>query len=165
MREMTIFTLLISLFFTLTGCDNTEGGDGSDDADIAGDAEHDSDAGSDSDVEVEEPLPWPDSRYLSPEAVHQRLLAGDTDMLLLNVVDEEFYNLGCIDGSIIIPWDLLDGRLDEVDSLRHIVIYCRLGVRSESAYSTLESHGYERLWIMEGGISAWSDLGFATVDI
>jgi rhodanese-related sulfurtransferase len=107
--------------------------------------------------------PWPDGRYISPEEVHARLGAGDPDMLPLNVSDEEFWSMGHIEGSVIVPWDLLEGRLDEVDPSRHVVVYCRRGVRSESGYDTLAAAGYAHMWVMSGGLEAWIALGYPVV--
>jgi rhodanese-related sulfurtransferase len=107
--------------------------------------------------------PWPDDRYITMDEVHRRFTAGDPDMLLLNVVDEEFYDLGHIPGSLVIPWDLLADHLDLVDSARHVVIYCRRGVRSEPAYVTLhDDAGYPLVWIMEGGLEPWIAAGYPT---
>ena len=108
-------------------------------------------------------MAWPDGEYVSVDEVHDRLSNGDSDMLLVNVVDEEFYDLGHIEGSLKIPWDLLADRLGEVDAERHVVIYCRRGVRSESAYETLTTQGYPLVWVMEGGIEAWIEAGYPTV--
>lgn len=109
------------------------------------------------------PAAWPTSKYISPQEVHQRLTDADTDLLLVNVVDEEYYDLGHIAGSLVIPWDLLPGRVSEVDAQRHVVLYCRRGVRSEAAYETLDSSGFADLWVMEGGLVAWLALGYTTL--
>lgn len=106
---------------------------------------------------------WPDGKYIAIDEVHDRLAAGDPEMLLINVVDTEFYNLGHLEGSLKITWDTLADHLDEVDPSRHIVIYCRRGVRSEPAYDTLTSNGYSLVWVMEGGIEAWTAAGYPTV--
>ena len=105
---------------------------------------------------------WPQERDLTCEQVKGYLDAADPRMLSLNVSDEEFYDLGSIPGSLKIPWDLLDGRFDEVDPTRCVVIYCRRGVRSESAYATLIEAGYPHLWVMAGGIERWNELGYPT---
>ncbi|MBN2575409.1 MAG: hypothetical protein JXP73_12670 [Deltaproteobacteria bacterium] len=109
--------------------------------------------------------PWPDveDKYISIDEVYARLQAGDPEMLLVNVVDEMYYNYGFIPGSLKIPYDTLEGRLAEVDPTRHIVLYCRRGVRSESAYTTLVNHDYPLVWVMEGGIEKWSAAGYPTV--
>ena len=107
--------------------------------------------------------PWPDDKYIGVDEVYRRVQAGDPDMLLLNVSDEEFYYLGHIEGSITIPWDELEARLNEVDRAGHIVVYCRRGVRSEAAYSTLMDAQYELVWVMEGGLEVWIELDYPTV--
>lgn len=109
------------------------------------------------------PNEWPEGKYIAVDEVHQRLEAGDADLLLVNVVDEEFYNLGHLPNSLKIPWDILPEALGEVDPDRHVVLYCRRGVRSEPAYETLVDNGYPMVWVMEGGIEAWSAEGFPTV--
>jgi rhodanese-related sulfurtransferase len=106
---------------------------------------------------------WPEDKYISIDEVYGRVQAGDPDLLLVNVVDEEFYDLGHIAGSLIIPWDTLEDHLDEVDSYRHIVVYCRRGVRSESAYDILMGAGYSLVWVMDGGLESWIAQGYPTV--
>ena len=106
---------------------------------------------------------WPEGQYVTTHDVYERLQSGDPDMLLVNVVDEEFYYLGHIAGSLMIPWDTLEDHLDEIDPSRHVVVYCRKGVRSESAYPILTSHGYAWVWVMEGGLEAWTAEGYPTV--
>jgi rhodanese-related sulfurtransferase len=123
--------------------------------------EHDTEADGDaSDLPGD---PWPDGSTITIDEVRERLEAGDPDMLLLNVSDEEFYDLGHLPGSLVIPWDLLPDHLDLVDPARHIVIYCRRGVRSESALATLQAASYPYAWIMEGGLEAWIAAGNTTV--
>jgi rhodanese-related sulfurtransferase len=107
--------------------------------------------------------PWPDGKYISVDEVHARLQAQDLEMLLVNVVDVQYYDLGFIPGSLKIPWDTLAGRLGELDPARHVVLYCRKGVRSESAYTTLVDNAFPFVWVMEGGIERWSAAGYSTV--
>jgi rhodanese-related sulfurtransferase len=111
-----------------------------------------------------EALPaWPSGKYISVEEVHARIQAHDTGMLLINVVDETYYTLGHIEGSLKIPWDTIESRTGEIDRGRYVVVYCRRGVRSESAFTLLEKQAYPRVWIMEGGIERWLAAGFPTV--
>ena len=147
--------------------DGAEGGE-------AGSADADADADDDVDLAdvVEESAAegdgtsgraWPDGNAITIEEVHERLLAGDAEMHLLNVVDEEFYDLGHIPGSLVIPWDELPGMLDHVDRSWHVVLYCRRGVRSATAYDTLIGAGYTMVWIMTGSLEAWLAAGYSTV--
>jgi len=89
--------------------------------------------------------------------------AKDPDMLLINVVDETYYYLGHLAGSLKITYDTLKNHLGELDRNRNIVVYCRRGLRSESAYDTLKSNGFSKVWAMEGGIESWTKAGYPTV--
>lgn len=109
--------------------------------------------------------PLPDDKYLSVEATHDLFISECSNLVFLNVVDETFYNLGHISGSIEITWDSLAKRLDEVNKERTIIIYCRRGVRSESAYDTLVNAGYSSLFVMKDGIEAWIAAGYDVVPI
>ncbi|MCP4600465.1 MAG: rhodanese-like domain-containing protein [Proteobacteria bacterium] len=149
-----LFLLNILLIFNiLSSC-------GNDDDDSGGDP--DADADTDSDTDTGKLPDWPSGKYISIDEVHQRVQAKDPDMLLINVSDEEFYSLGHIEGSLKIPWDVLDENLDKVDSKKHIVIYCRRGVRSENAYNTFEENSYELFWVMEDGLETWISKGYPT---
>ena len=179
----------LALVVCWASCDSSSGGDGDGsagaDVDAGGGgetevgvdgggtvgADADSADGTAADLGSEDPVgedavsarPWPEDRWITPTEVYERLVAGDSEMLPLNVVDEEFYDMGHIEGSLIIPWDLLPGRLPEVDRSRHIVVYCRRGVRTQSAYRTLIANGYELVWTMEGGLEAWLELEYPVV--
>jgi rhodanese-related sulfurtransferase len=106
---------------------------------------------------------WPADKYISVDEVYARSLAGDPEMQLVNVVDPEYYTLGHIANSLKIPWDQLSGRLGELDPARHTVLYCRLGVRSESGYTTLMDAAFPLVWVMQGGIVEWIAAGYPTV--
>lgn len=108
------------------------------------------------------PPAWPVTRDLTCEQVKALLDAGDRRLLALNVSDEPFHSLGSIPGSLRIPWNLLPGRLAEVDRTRHVVAYCRRGVRSQAAYAVLRGAGYPNVWVMQGGIERWNALGYPT---
>jgi rhodanese-related sulfurtransferase len=121
------------------------------------------DTGADPDGDAGASGSWPDDKYISVDEVYARVQANDPDMLLINVVDATFYNLGHIEGSLKIPWDTLEDNLDQVDRTKHVVLYCRRGVRSEPAYNTLVDNGYPLVWVMEGGIESWTAAGYTTV--
>jgi rhodanese-related sulfurtransferase len=106
---------------------------------------------------------WPSSPVISIEDVYFLLGNHDADMLLVNVSDEEFYTMGHLEGSLKIPWDTVEDNLDLVDPARHVVLYCRRGVRSESAYQTLIKNTYQMVWVMSGGLEAWITAGYPTV--
>ena len=159
------FLLTILIGLAAAGCPEDDDSEKKEDLDAgrSGDAP---DAGSDAAPEDSgaSETPWPDGKYISIDEVHNRAEARDPEMLLLNVSDEEFYNLGHIAGSLAIPWDLLAGRIGEVDRTRHVVVYCRRGVRSEAAYTTLTGADSPYVWVMEDGLEAWIARGYPTVE-
>jgi rhodanese-related sulfurtransferase len=154
-------------FLAVTGCGGTADGGSASANDAGRDGGDDAGMGASDDAagtpDGSSLLAWPDGKYISVDEVYARSQAGDPEMLLVNVVDEEYYNLGHIAGSLKIPWDVLAGRLGELDSGRHIVVYCRKGVRSESAYTTLVDNAFPLAWVMEGGIERWIAAGYPTV--
>lgn len=62
------------------------------------------------------------------------------------------------DDSKLIPVGELDGRLDEIKSLkdREIVCLCRSGGRSAKACEILEEQGFENVANLKGGINQWA---------
>ena len=76
---------------------------------------------------------------------------------------EEFTGpLGHIDGARLIPVQVLDQRLAEIDSLKGQPIYviCRSGNRSKTATRILREHQLEAVNI-SGGMRAWNRLPVA----
>ena len=153
----------------LLGCGDGEATDDSTDSTLpygdAGSIPNSGEDGTQNDPngETGESPTWPQEKYISIDELYSRVQSGDSEMLLMNVSDEEFYNMGHIEGTVKIPWDTLSSRLDEVDRDKHIVIYCRRGVRSESAYDTLIGEDYPFVWVMEGGLEQWIEKGYPVV--
>lgn len=50
-----------------------------------------------------------------------------------------------------------------LDRSLHYVVYCRSGNRSAQAVRLLSSLGFEHLYELDGGITAWQDAGFPVV--
>ena len=71
-------------------------------------------------------------------------------VILLDVRTQEEYDLNHIDGSTLIPVAELPGRLDELpDKGATVIVYCRSGVRSASAYDLLTQNGYTHVYDMQ----------------
>ncbi|HET7488660.1 MAG TPA: rhodanese-like domain-containing protein [Acidimicrobiales bacterium] len=81
------------------------------------------------------------------------------------VVDVRWPNeweAGHIEGSVHVPEDDLDDRLDELDAARPVVTVCRSGHRSERAAEELRAEGF-RAENLEGGVLAWAEAGLPLV--
>lgn len=64
-----------------------------------------------------------------------------------------------IEGSTLMPLDRL--RPDEVKGDGSCVIICRSGKRAAQAMEKLKAAGCENLRVLEGGVLAWEQAGFA----
>ncbi len=57
----------------------------------------------------------------------------------------------------LIPIDQLLHHLNELDTAREMVVYCRSGVRSANAVNLLKDAGFRKVKNLVGGILRWSD--------
>lgn len=79
----------------------------------------------------------------------------------IQVIDVRYPNeweAGRIEGSVHIPEDELEDRLDELETVRPVVTVCRSGHRSERAAESLRAEGV-RAENLEGGVLAWAEAG------
>lgn len=85
------------------------------------------------------------------------LLRGDeSEIILLDVRRPEEYLLERIEGSITLPLDELDDRLESLDKDGSYVLYCRSGARSRLACERMVSAGFRNVKNLTGGYLAWS---------
>jgi len=82
------------------------------------------------------------------------------ELVVLDVRYQYEYDDGHIRNAILIPYDELAGRLDELDPEKETLVYCKLGGRSAIASGTLDSNGFTSVYNMEGGIVAWESGGY-----
>jgi len=98
--------------------------------------------------------------YLSPEELARRL---DSDPALqvcdVRNPDELRGELEQLPGSLNIPLGQLQQRVGELSAhkTRDIVVVCRTGKRSETAARILRDLGFERVFVLKGGMTAWRD--------
>lgn len=88
--------------------------------------------------------------------VKARLDKGDM-LTVIDVRTKEEYASGHVPGSILIPFDEIKAKADQLpqDKNTEIVVYCRSGRRSAIAADTLIALGYNRIYDM-GAISSWT---------
>ncbi|MGA7076770.1 MAG: rhodanese-like domain-containing protein [Halobacteriota archaeon] len=98
--------------------------------------------------------------YLSPAELARRLRA-EPECFVLDVRDphELGGELGRLPGAVNIPLQLLEQRLEELSTKERgdIIVVCRTGKRSETAARMLQESGFERVFVLKGGMTAWSD--------
>ncbi|HHY92909.1 MAG TPA: FAD-dependent oxidoreductase [Firmicutes bacterium] len=84
-----------------------------------------------------------------------RLDAGDPDLVVVDVRKDEEVFLGKIPGAKHIVLDELDERAGEIDRSKEVVLVCKVGLRGYLAALKLKAQGFERLTVLEGGMTAW----------
>jgi len=91
------------------------------------------------------------------------LIADKSDLVVLDVRTVSEYESGHLEGAINIPVEVLSSHLSELNPSDELLVYCRTGNRSTTAVGILRENGYDRVYHMDGGITAWMRAGFPTV--
>ena len=91
------------------------------------------------------------------------LVAEKADLVILDVRTVSEYDGSHLEGAINIPVEVLSGRISELNPNDEMLVYCRTGNRSTTAVGILKENGYDRVYHMDGGITAWNSAGFPTV--
>lgn len=87
---------------------------------------------------------------------------GDSDVLLLDVREEEEWRFGHAAGAVNIPLSALPSRVDALERGRRIICVCRSGNRSAKATDWLRREGFDAV-NLTGGMSVWSSFGHPVV--
>jgi rhodanese-related sulfurtransferase len=80
------------------------------------------------------------------------------EALVLDVREQEEWDVGHIPGALFIPMGQVADRLDELPADRRILAVCRVGGRSGVVAEALRRHGY-RVANVEGGMQEWHAAG------
>lgn len=105
-------------------------------------------------------LVWPmitggGAQGLSP--AQATLLMNREDAVVIDVRETGEWSSGHIAGARHITLGQLDKRLSEIEKFkgRPIIVCCASGNRSSSACSQLKKAGFDKVYNLSGGISAW----------
>jgi sulfur-carrier protein adenylyltransferase/sulfurtransferase len=92
---------------------------------------------------------------MTPRDLAEAIARGD-DLQLLDVREPYEWRLGVLPEAKLVPLGALAGAMSSLDVARHVVVYCRSGVRSADAVQRLAAAGF-RATNLAGGILRWSD--------
>jgi rhodanese-related sulfurtransferase len=95
---------------------------------------------------------------IEPEELANLVRSGASDLLLLDVREDEERETARIEPSVHIPMNEVPGRLGEIPTDRRVVVYCHHGHRSALVAGYLEGQGYSRVLNLTGGIDAWAEI-------
>ena len=80
------------------------------------------------------------------------------DAVVLDVREPYEWDAGHIAGAVHIPIGQIQGRYQEVDSERTVVVVCQVGQRSALVADFLRANGYDA-HNLEGGLESWLAAG------
>jgi rhodanese-related sulfurtransferase len=89
----------------------------------------------------------------------------NNDAVVLDLRSAESFSRGHIVGARNVPMDELEGHLDKLAKFRNkpVVAVCDAGVTSSKAVNTLRNSGFESVYNLKGGMSAWGQAGLPVV--
>ena len=84
------------------------------------------------------------------------------DIVILDVRNQSEYDINHLYNAVLVPLHELEARIGELEEQRNteIIVYCRLGGRSEIASGILADNGFTKIYNMLGGITAWIEAGY-----
>jgi len=88
------------------------------------------------------------------------IITKNRNTFILDVRTPQERSQGYIPGSVLIPIDKIEKRLDEVPRNRPVVVYCAVGSRSRVVAQALSGSGYPEVYNMKDGIAGWYRNGF-----
>lgn len=95
-------------------------------------------------------------RQVSPAQLRERLAAGASPTLLLDVREPWEFEVCRIPGSRLIPMSQIVARLGDLDPGAPTVVICHHGVRSQRVAAYLERCGFAEVMNLTGGVDAWA---------
>lgn len=95
-------------------------------------------------------------KQLSVRELNERLAAGGDAPLILDVREGWELKICSLPHILHIPMGQIPARLEELDPSRETVVVCHHGVRSLRVAHFLESHGFSKLYNLQGGVDAWA---------
>ena len=96
-------------------------------------------------------------------ALRERLNARQDNLLLIDVRESFEWELGYIEGSLLIPLGEIWRRAEELDRGKELILICEEGIRSSTAASILLHRRFPRAANVPGGMGDWFKANYPTV--
>lgn len=89
------------------------------------------------------------------------MLMNREEAVVIDVRAQAEWDKGHIPNARHLPLDELDQRLQDLAKFktRPLIISCAGGQRAGSAGARLKKAGFEKVYVLEGGVSAWEQAG------
>ncbi len=88
--------------------------------------------------------------------VHEAL-ENNEDVIIIDVRTPQEFSRGNLEGSVNVPVDLVEARMEEVvpDKNKIVYVYCLSGSRSNMAVDAMVKKGYKNVFSMKSGLLSW----------
>jgi rhodanese-related sulfurtransferase len=83
------------------------------------------------------------------------MLEKNKNTFMLDVRTPQEYAQGRLPGSVLIPINDFERRINEVPRNRTILVYCAVGSRSKQVADFLSKSGYKDVFNIDDGIVGW----------
>lgn len=103
---------------------------------------------------------------ISPAALLSKMLKPKSELRIIDVRRDDEYSgeLGHIEGAELVTLETkLTEEVEKWDKNQSIVFVCRSGGRSSRATLYAQSHGFQNVYNMQGGMMLWNELGLPKV--
>ena len=89
----------------------------------------------------------------------------NNDAVVIDLRSTEAYSRGHIVNARNVPFDELEGHLDKLGRFKNkpVVAVCDAGITSSKAANKLRDSGFESVYNLKGGMTAWSQAGLPVV--
>ena len=94
----------------------------------------------------------------------KKLITQNPTLKIVDVRLDTEFNESHIPGAINVCVCDPDNLLRDLGPNDEILVYCRNGLRSSAALDFLNEHGYSKVYNMVGGIVAWKNAGYPTIE-
>jgi rhodanese-related sulfurtransferase len=94
----------------------------------------------------------------------KNLIAQNPTLKIVDVRLDTEFNESHLPGAINVCVCDPDSLLRDLSPNNEILVYCRNGLRSSAALDFLYEHGYSKMYNMVGGIVAWKNAGYPTIE-
>ncbi len=98
-----------------------------------------------------------DIQQMTVQELQKRLNGKKKDFILVDVREQNEYDIARIEGAILKPLSKLEFDYQDLPKDKELVLHCKMGGRSMRACQFLQAKGYTKLHNVAGGINAWSN--------
>ena len=97
---------------------------------------------------------------VSPDELEQ-VISDNENLVILDVRTPEEYSEGHIKDAVLIDFmgEDFQKQIENLDKSKTYAVYCKAGGRQQKASVEMEALGFEKILLLDGGITSWTAEG------